>query len=227
MGTTDKNGFPSLPVNHWWALRKKFQSSVPKAITTGYIATTLNMKESSARTNILPALVQFGMIDENNKPTQIVYDWRDDFHYPQVCRALLEKIYPADLYEAIDQENPDRSVILSWFKRTLGVGDKHAAKLTQVFLLLLEGDPSKQSDTSKKPLTNNNAPTKKLIKKTTEVPKQLPQINPTTFQPTPNFSPAIHIDLQIHIAPETSAEQINKIFESIAKHLFKHGNTNG
>ncbi|MCW3589017.1 hypothetical protein K6Y74_37430, partial [Burkholderia cenocepacia] len=33
------------------------------------------------------------------------------------------------------------------------------------------------------------------------------------------FSPKLHIDVQIHISPESSAEQIDKIFESMAKHL--------
>jgi hypothetical protein len=33
-------------------------------------------------------------------------------------------------------------------------------------------------------------------------------------------SPEVHIDIQIHISPESSAEQIDKIFESMAKHLY-------
>jgi hypothetical protein len=32
--------------------------------------------------------------------------------------------------------------------------------------------------------------------------------------------PAVHIDIQIHISPESSSEQIDKIFESMAKHLY-------
>ena len=33
------------------------------------------------------------------------------------------------------------------------------------------------------------------------------------------FNPNLHIDIQIHISPESNAEQIDKIFESMAKHL--------
>ncbi|MCB2227169.1 MAG: hypothetical protein KQH53_10880 [Desulfarculaceae bacterium] len=33
--------------------------------------------------------------------------------------------------------------------------------------------------------------------------------------------PHIHIDIQIHISPETTSEQINQIFASMAKHLYK------
>jgi len=31
--------------------------------------------------------------------------------------------------------------------------------------------------------------------------------------------PSLHIDIQIHISPEASAEQIDQIFASMAKHL--------
>lgn len=33
-------------------------------------------------------------------------------------------------------------------------------------------------------------------------------------------SPSVHIDVQVHIAPESSAEQIDQIFASMAKHLY-------
>lgn len=32
--------------------------------------------------------------------------------------------------------------------------------------------------------------------------------------------PEVHIDIQIHISPESTAQQIDKIFESMAKHLY-------
>jgi hypothetical protein len=34
-------------------------------------------------------------------------------------------------------------------------------------------------------------------------------------------APALHIDIQIHISPESSAEQVDQIFESMAKHLYR------
>ena len=36
-----------------------------------------------------------------------------------------------------------------------------------------------------------------------------------------NMSPSIHIDLQIHISPDMTDEQIDRIFQSIAKHIIK------
>lgn len=33
------------------------------------------------------------------------------------------------------------------------------------------------------------------------------------------WRPTVHIDIQVHISPDSSPEQIDKIFESMAKHL--------
>jgi hypothetical protein len=38
--------------------------------------------------------------------------------------------------------------------------------------------------------------------------------------PAANGGPDVHIDIQIHISPESTAPQIDKIFESMAKHLY-------
>jgi hypothetical protein len=38
--------------------------------------------------------------------------------------------------------------------------------------------------------------------------------------PTGGGGPEVHIDIQIHISPESTAAQIDKIFESMAKHLY-------
>ena len=35
--------------------------------------------------------------------------------------------------------------------------------------------------------------------------------------------PSVHIDIQVHIAPESSPEQIEQIFKSMAKHLYGKG----
>jgi hypothetical protein len=37
---------------------------------------------------------------------------------------------------------------------------------------------------------------------------------------TINAGPEVHIDVQIHISPDSSPEQIDQIFESMAKHLY-------
>ncbi len=43
-----------------------------------------------------------------------------------------------------------------------------------------------------------------------------PGLPPASMQ----AGPAVHIDIQIHISPESTGQQIDKIFESMAKHLY-------
>jgi hypothetical protein len=47
---------------------------------------------------------------------------------------------------------------------------------------------------------------------TDEKPKRQPVTHSAAF-------PSLHIDVQIHIASDASADQIDKIFESMAKHF--------
>jgi hypothetical protein len=104
------------------------------------------MKEKSAKANIMPAFLQFGIFDDAGKPTQLFHDWRDYTQYPELCKSLLHKIYPSDLVEAIDPNNPDRTKVNAWFSRKAEVGRVQAGKMTQVFMLLLEADPNKQNE---------------------------------------------------------------------------------
>jgi hypothetical protein len=46
-----------------------------------------------------------------------------------------------------------------------------------------------------------------------------PQSN-TFASSTANPNPSVHIDIQIHISPEASPDQIDQIFKSMAKHLY-------
>lgn len=39
-------------------------------------------------------------------------------------------------------------------------------------------------------------------------------------RPQINGQPSVHIDLQVHISPEASAEQIDQIFASMSRHLY-------
>ena len=42
---------------------------------------------------------------------------------------------------------------------------------------------------------------------------------------TPTHRPSVHIDIQVHISPEASVQQIDQIFSSMAKHLYGRADT--
>jgi len=67
-----------------------------------------------------------------------------------------------------------------------------------------------------------------VIKAAPGTPSQQPEKEPAIETPLPNLatqhvtdSPSVHIDIQIHIDANAKLEQIEKIFESMAKYLYK------
>lgn len=83
-----------LPVGHWWTLRKKFKQSIPGVVTDNYLATALDMSVGSTRANVLPFLKPLGIIDDEGRTTGRAKLWRDDGHYPEVCKAIAAEVYP-------------------------------------------------------------------------------------------------------------------------------------
>jgi hypothetical protein len=214
-----KKSYPMLPIAHWWNLRKKFKQSLPGVVTGSYLATVLNMAENSANANVLPFLKVLGIIDDDGKTTERAKLWRDDHHYPEVCHAILEDVYPKELLEAVTNPTEDRDAAKRWFARQSGAGDTAAGRMAALYSVLVEADLSKQSQ--EKPTKTIKAPPKK------RQGKQLPAVNSFTKPPfdpgpvTPSAGPGVNINLEIHISADASPDQIDLIFASMAKHIYR------
>ena len=220
-----KTSYPMMPVKHWWALRKKFKQSIPGIVTDNYLATSLNMEIKSARANILPYLQQMGIIDPDGKTLDRAKRWRDDMEYPSVCEEILTDCYPGELRDAVPDPKHDREAAQRWFANHTGGGASLVTRMVGLYSVLCEADPSAEPDSvAKKGVGNKQTPKKKneAIKKTTLTP-----IKPTPAQQTqiPIDSrpkvPDVNINLQIHISSDATPDQIDKIFESMAKHIYK------
>ena len=219
----DKKSYPTMPANNWWALRKKFRTSLPKEVTTTYLASALKMGEKSARNNILPGLRITGLIDEADKPTDRAVNWRDDKQYPQVCKEIREEVYPQELLDLAPDLSIDRATVQTWFAGR-GIGTSLASKHASFYLLILEADPLKESDITTATASTKTRTSGARRKPETDSKKQLPTPNQQSgaagVQPTDaKKQPSIHVDVQIHISHEAKAEQIDQIFASMAKHL--------
>lgn len=219
--------FPTLTASTWWKLRKKFNSSVPKELTPSYLATALEMTEESAKTNVIPKLKLLGFIDENNKPTDLSIKWRDDSEYKNVCDELIKKLYPSELLDAIDDPINNKDRVIKWFKSKARVGENAGNKMASFYLLLYDADILKQNviiQSKVEKLKKSNTP---IVKETRSTPDnsnknhndQNDSIGSKGIGQPSIFKPTIHLDIQIHISPDSPAEQIDKIFESMAKHL--------
>lgn len=223
--------FPMLPGAHWWALREKFKQSIPGVVTDSYLAAALNMEAKSARGNVLPYLRDIGIIADDNKTQELAKAWRDDAQYAAVCKIIREKIYPDDLRSAANDPSKDRAVIERWFANHTGAGESAIRRMTQFYLILLEADVEKKP--KNKVINTDDAKKKSMEKSAKEVKRKV--VSPARLSErtgdnsskgtsgmggSPNF-PGVSINLQIHISSDATPDQIEKIFESMAKHIYK------
>jgi hypothetical protein len=228
---TKNSTFPMLPGAHWWALRTKFKQSIPGVVTDSYLAAALNMKIQSARGNVLPYLRDIGLIGDDNKTQELAKAWRDDSQYADVCRQIREKIYPGELLSAAPDPSKDRSAIERWFANNTGAGKSAIRRMTQFYLILLDGDVDKKpqdrtakTEEGKKKLSEKTS--RETKKKEPLTPKSLESSTQNASSGTPSKDglpsfPGVSINLQIHISSDATPDQIDKIFESMAKHIYK------
>lgn len=232
MADDTKTTYPVIPEKNWWQLRDNFKRSIPTAATPGYIATALNMTEKSARDNILRSLVLFKIVDKDGKPLERARRWRDDEEYAKVCEEIREEIYPKELLEALPPPSPNRQSVERWFASKTGLGQVSAKKMAITYELLCEANPNtaqqqntanKSSNKPKVTKTLKPQPVSNVSKQDSkdEAPKENPLHVKSHTQKHTAIAPAIHINIQIHIAADSTANQIDHIFASMAKHLGK------
>jgi hypothetical protein len=224
-----RKSYPMLAPSHWWKLRTKFHQSIPGVVTDGYLATVLDMAEGSARTNVTPYLKALGLINQDGKPNDLIKQWRDDEGYAAACKSMLDATYPQELIHAIDDAATGRPKAERWFQNKAGVGENAAGKMASIFMVVYEGDPSKGSNGSKA-ASPKKAPksAQAAVKRSDKLEdKRVPSRNEHTerneHKRNPSFGPEVNINLQIHISSDASPDQIEQIFVSMSKHLYKNG----
>ena len=221
----ESKSFPRLPITHWWALRKKFKQSIPGVVTDNYLATVLDMKVDSARANVLPFLRQLGIIDEEGKTGERARLWRDDEHYPEVCKAILTEVYPDELLKAVPNPSNERDKAVRWFANHTGTGEGAASQMASLYTVLAEADATKQPE--ERPKTEERKREVKVAKPA--VPASVAAAPARGSTPDPSGRdhltekrppPEININLQVHISADATADQIDQMFASMAKHLY-------
>jgi hypothetical protein len=183
--------FPSMPAKSWWALRERFRRTLPAKVDATYIASVLGMTERSAESNILPALRATTLIDAEGKTTDRAVKWRDDLHYKEVCEAIRLEVYPKALLDRAPAESAER-----------GEGGKDSSK------------PG--------PVTPRVAKTRAATARQGKEPKvEGPAVEKKEAggAGSGGSGPSLHLDIQIHISPDTTADQIEQIFAAMGRHL--------
>lgn len=215
----EKTAFPVIPLKHWWSLRHRFRKSIPSKVDARYLASVLaGMSEGSAQANIIPSLRAMGLIDDHSKPTELAVKWRDDSSYPEVCQAIRKNVYPKQLLE-VASGTDDREAARRWFASHSGGGESIVNKATAVYMLLCEADPAKAKGNADQP---SQAPAGRQEART-KPPRR--ERKSSRGEESGNDAlrsvagPALHLNVQVHISPDATADQIDQIFASMGKHL--------
>jgi hypothetical protein len=231
--------FPKIATGNWWKLRDLFKRKVPTIVTPSYLANALSMEEGSAKSNIISPFKKIGILDEDGKPTDLAYDWRDDQKYAEVCSKIINNNYPEEIKDLFHSPDADYQQVHGAFMRQARCGEPAARMYATFYLLLLQSDPQgadRQSIRRETKPKNSSSPkpsakSRAAVKPQIDVPAQSGSMPTHPLTPAPASipsspsptvlanAPELHINIQLHISPESSAEQIDKIFESMARHL--------
>jgi hypothetical protein len=234
-----KRSLPAIPEKVWWAFRAKMTATIPSKIGPAYLEENPGMSPSSAK-KIFNYLLTLGLVTEDFAATARLRQWRMDDTYAQACRDMIEEIYPQELKDVAPGPNVERDVAKRWFMKT-DLGEAQASQCAAMYALISEADASKASiakNGKPKMPTNSTAKAKSIHAKaeqrnnrsgsgTDPAPEPefvavVPQVEvPNTV--LPSGGPTVHLNLQIHISPDLSPDQIEKVFESMGKHIFSRG----
>lgn len=99
----------------------------------------------------------------------------------------------------------------------MGVGIIAQGRLSAVYKLLQKADVANATIT-----VTTNKPQKRVKKQKKVIKKPIiNNIDEGDSKISQSQTPSIHVDIQIHISPESSKEQIDHIFENLAKYYKK------
>lgn len=215
-----KEKFPMMPEKVWWTLRKKFKQTLPANVSLSYLSTVLSIGQETAA-NIISPLKRIGLINEDGVLQDRANEWRNDEKYTEVCSKMRTELYPQELIDLYPKPTDnDKDSIGSWFAIRSRVGTAAAKKMSSFYILLSEANPSAESEVKVKPRVDKAETKPKSETKVTEIKMQAPvETKKIGGEEAELGIPSININIEVHISSDASTDQIDKIFESMAKHL--------
>jgi hypothetical protein len=220
-----RSTYPRIPNKNWWDLRRSFVRSIPKEVTSSYLATALEISDSSAQ-KLIRELRSIGLLTEQNQTTPLAGQWRDDELYASACQAIREVLYPSELLDLLPPPEPDRRQVQRWFARQAGSGEENARQMGALYLLLCEADPKgdtasqDRSTSSRTPRTEDRPKSLALPRNSLRRPRNAAGVIEKKANREPSTaSPTLHLTVQIHISPEATSDQIEQVFSSMRRHF--------
>lgn len=220
------DGYPKVTLKAWRALRSRAASAPSTKFTPATVAALMQMSSpESAATNTVAPLRRLGLITDDGSLTARGHKWRVDASYADACKEILDEVYPTELLALTDGSGaPDLQRVRTWFDHK-GFGASNARQMAATLgMIASKTVPDERVNTERQ-----NAPAKGLPSRKSKavgraerpqagVPSSEVDLSRSRRVSRPETD--IHLDIQIHIPAEATTEQIDKIFESMARHLY-------
>lgn len=189
-------------------LTKIKSNGVPKKVDTIWLK-AIGFTSSNDK-SLLPVLRFIDFTDGAKAPTERWRKFRAGGGETVLGEAI--RLGYQDLYEIYDDAHEQSvSDIANVFKTKSSAGDQAISKAVSTFKALAVEAKFGSSVQS-------------TVTPSQEQPRESVAAHVASTRSTSGVksnSPSLHIDLQVHISPEATAEQIDKIFASMAKHLYR------
>lgn len=217
---------PKIGVKPWFSLRSKVASTPSTKLTPSFVAAHFQMAgEKSALDNIVRPLRALGLVEEDGSLTERGNKWRVDASYAEACEEILKDVYPSELAALTDESGGvDTGTVATWLMQR-GQGDANAKAMAATYAMIA----AKSLEPARAASSANGQPKKASRSSRGTKEAKSASAAATHQQPAPaahtetgaGRTPTIHLDIQVHIPPAASAEQIDQIFASMAKHLYR------
>ena len=153
---------------------------------------------SSNDSSLLTMLKYIDLVDQSGVPTQRWTEYRGSHHGQVLAKAIRDGY--SELYAVYpDAHSRAAGELEHVFSTNSTAGKQVIAKTSTTFRNLCE-----LADFSAEDSEASNSPPAAGI-----------------AAPSQQAPPSLHVDIQVHISPDATTDQIDQIFASMAKHLYK------
>ena len=196
--------YPAVPTKLPPLLGKIKSVGVPSQVSRSWLQ-SIGFTSSNDPT-MLTVLEFVGLVDSSKQPTDRWMKYRNEGKSKEVLAAGIRQGYSA-LYEVHREAHRcSEDELKNYFKAHSTAGGEAIRRTLKTFRVLCSladfGDNSEDLSTVD-----------------SVIPDQFEKTG-TPAKMDPTFSPELNINIQIHISADVKDDQINKIFSSMATHLF-------
>lgn len=156
----EKTEYPQFSEKTYWAIREKFQKSIPEKVIASTLTNATGLKAETIKTTVLPALELMGLL-KDGKPTTKMKAWVNDSKYADTCESIRQSVYPASLTKLDFNTKTQQTGVINWFKKNAGASETNAKKMLAIYLLLSAPKLKEAAAPAAKPAARKTTPAKK------------------------------------------------------------------